>query len=138
MDGGRWVVWQRDVQMVKVRYVVSIEKQALILDGLVTFLGWLDDEEEGMLCTLCRKHNRRPRKVPIGKAIWIDQQQGCIQRGGGALGFPPSSLSFPPPPRIWPESNVEYKNFLGEHAIRPPRGRTNVCPPPIKKSCMHP
>ena len=64
--------------MAKGRYVVSIEKQALILDGLVTFLGWLDDEEEGMLCTLCRKHNHYPRKVR--KAIWVDLQCNNLTR----------------------------------------------------------
>ena len=34
----------------------------------------VDGDEEGMLCALCRKHNRRPRKVPVGKAIWVDLQ----------------------------------------------------------------
>ena len=72
---------------------------------------------------------------------WKKAKQGCIQRGG-ALGFPPSSLSFPPPPRIRSKSNIESQKFLGEHATIPPRGRTNVSPPPppikIKKSCMQP
>ena len=31
-----------------------------------------DGEGEGMMCALCRKHNRRPRKVPVGKAVWVD------------------------------------------------------------------
>ena len=29
------------------------------------------DTEDGMLCSLCRKHNHRPKKVPVGKAAWI-------------------------------------------------------------------
>ena len=61
--------------------------------------------------------------------------------GGGALGFPSSSLSSPsppppPPPELGQGPTLNTKNFLGEHATRPPRGRTNVCPPPpppIKK-----
>ena len=36
-----------------------------------------------------------------------DEEVRVAYRGGGALGFPPSSLSFPPP-RIRSESNVEY------------------------------
>lgn len=26
----------------------------------------------GMLCSLCRKHNRRPKKAPVGKTHWVD------------------------------------------------------------------
>lgn len=25
-----------------------------------------------MLCSLCRKHSRRPKKTAVGKAVWID------------------------------------------------------------------
>ena len=25
-----------------------------------------------MLCTLCHKHSRRPKKTPVGKAVWVD------------------------------------------------------------------
>ena len=32
----------------------------------------MKSEGEGMLCVLVRKHNRRPGKVPVGKAIWVD------------------------------------------------------------------
>ena len=30
------------------------------------------EDTEGMLCGLCRKHSRRPKKVAVGKAIWVD------------------------------------------------------------------
>ena len=30
------------------------------------------DGDGGMLCTLCRKHSRRPKKVVVGRAGWID------------------------------------------------------------------
>ena len=30
------------------------------------------DDGAGMLCSLCRKHNRRPKKVLVGRAIWVD------------------------------------------------------------------
>ena len=43
----------------------------------------------------------------------VQPYAGLHTEGVGALGFPPSSLSFPPPPRIWSESNVEYKKFSG-------------------------
>ena len=44
--------------------------------------------------------------------------------GGGALGFPSSSLS--PPLRIRSESNLEYKIFSGGACYRTPKGSTNV------------
>ena len=30
------------------------------------------DDGAGILCSLCRKHNRRPKKVLVGRAIWVD------------------------------------------------------------------
>ena len=30
------------------------------------------EEGEGMLCSLCKKPNRRPKKVLFGRAIWVD------------------------------------------------------------------
>ena len=30
------------------------------------------DDGAGMLCSLCRKHNRRPKNVLVGRAIWVD------------------------------------------------------------------
>jgi hypothetical protein len=35
---------------------------------------WLVETQdgEGMLCLLCHKHNRRPKKCVVGKAIWTD------------------------------------------------------------------
>ena len=30
------------------------------------------DDGVGMLCSLCRKHNHRPKKVLVGRAIWVD------------------------------------------------------------------
>ena len=30
------------------------------------------DDRDGMLCSVCRKHARRPRKSIIGKAVWTD------------------------------------------------------------------
>ena len=40
---------------------------------------------EGMFCKLCRKHSRRPKKVPVGKAFWVDVpcitlQQSSLRR----------------------------------------------------------
>ena len=35
---------------------------------------WLEVSEEGtgLFCMWCRKHSRRPKKVGVGKATWID------------------------------------------------------------------
>ena len=35
---------------------------------------WVEvsDDSGGMLCSLCRKHNSRPKKVLVGRAIWVD------------------------------------------------------------------
>ena len=35
---------------------------------------WLEvsDRDGGMFCHLCRKHSRRPKKITVGKATWID------------------------------------------------------------------
>ena len=33
---------------------------------------WIDCIPDGMICLLCRKHNRRPHKVALGKASWVD------------------------------------------------------------------
>ena len=30
------------------------------------------DDGQRMLCSLCRKHSRRPRKAGLGRAIWVD------------------------------------------------------------------
>ena len=30
------------------------------------------DDGQGMMCSLCRKHSRRPLKAAIGRAIWVD------------------------------------------------------------------
>ena len=40
---------------------------------------------QGMFCKLCRKHSRRPKKVPVGKASWVDVpcvtlQQSSLKR----------------------------------------------------------
>ena len=46
----------------------------------------VSDERE-MLCLLCRKHNRQPKKVSVSKAIWIDPpcknltQQSLVSHG---------------------------------------------------------
>ena len=34
---------------------------------------WVEEVKgEGMLCRLCRKHNRRPKKAVVGKTTWVD------------------------------------------------------------------
>ena len=34
---------------------------------------WVEEVKgEGMLCRLCRKHNRRPKKAVVGKITWVD------------------------------------------------------------------
>ena len=35
---------------------------------------WMQVAEEGrgMLCSLCRKHSRRPAKARVGRAVWVD------------------------------------------------------------------
>ena len=71
-----------------------------------------------------------------GGRLWFHCQD-CIQRGGGT-GIPPPPPPPPPPPELGQNPTyVEYKKILGEHATRPPRGRTNVwyylSPPPHKK-----
>lgn len=33
---------------------------------------WIDCVLDGMICLLCRKHNRRPHKAALGKAPWVD------------------------------------------------------------------
>ena len=32
----------------------------------------LTEDDQGMLCKLCRKHGRRPQKVIIRRAVWVD------------------------------------------------------------------
>ena len=62
----------------------------------------------GYKCSLSLYH---PLNI-AEKTLLIDIRVAYRGGGGGALGFPPSSLSFPPP-RIWSESNIEYKKFSG-------------------------
>ena len=35
---------------------------------------WLEVSEKdgGMFCSLCRKQNRQPKKVLVGRAVWVD------------------------------------------------------------------
>ena len=37
------------------------------------------EDTEGMLCGLCRKHSRCPKKVAVGMAIWVDLP--CVRNG---------------------------------------------------------
>ena len=30
------------------------------------------EEGRGMLCSLCRKHSRRPAKARVGRAVWVE------------------------------------------------------------------
>ena len=30
------------------------------------------DDGQGMMCSLCHKHSRHPKKAAIGRAIWVD------------------------------------------------------------------
>ncbi len=30
------------------------------------------DDGQGMMCSLCRKHSRRPKKAALGRAVWVD------------------------------------------------------------------
>ena len=38
------------------------------------------EDRDGMLCSLCRKHCRRPRKSIVGKAVWTDEPRRMITR----------------------------------------------------------
>ena len=33
---------------------------------------WISAAEGGMVCLLCTKHGRRPKRVALGKAVWVD------------------------------------------------------------------
>ena len=33
---------------------------------------WIEESDCGLLCQPCRKQNRCPKKVPVGKAPWVD------------------------------------------------------------------
>lgn len=33
---------------------------------------WLEVSESGMFCAVCKRQSRRPKKVAVGKAIWVD------------------------------------------------------------------
>ena len=56
-------------------FVRSKHRKTGIDPRLASDFPWMvivHSEGEGVLCALCRKHNRRPGKVPVGKAIWVD------------------------------------------------------------------
>ena len=38
------------------------------------------EDGTGMLCSLCRKHSRRPKKSVVGKAVWTDTPCRSITR----------------------------------------------------------
>ena len=38
------------------------------------------DGDGGVLCTLCRKHSRRPKKAAVGRAVWVDLPCHSITR----------------------------------------------------------
>ena len=38
------------------------------------------EDGTGMLCSLCRKHSRRPQKSVVGKAVWTDTPCRSITR----------------------------------------------------------
>ena len=56
----------------------SIAGVALIRSGKKTFRG--SEEGTGLFCDWCRKHSRRPKKVGVGKATWIDLPCTTITR----------------------------------------------------------
>ena len=41
---------------------------------------WLEVSESGMFCAVCKRQNRRPKKVAVGKAIWVDLPCTTITR----------------------------------------------------------
>ena len=38
------------------------------------------EDGTGMLCSLCHKHSRRPKKSVVGKAVWTDTPCRSITR----------------------------------------------------------
>ena len=76
-------------------------------------------------------------KAKIDFASYQKYITGLHTEGGeGYTGISPLQLEFPSPPELGQSPTLNTKNFLGEHATRPPRSHTNV--PPINNPVCNP
>ena len=81
------------------------------------------DGDGGMLCTLCKKHSRRPKKAMVGRAIWINICTLPLDHAPGVC-------------KAWPKREPRLSNEARGLVTRRLRHRDGVPVTVISRKCL--